>query len=583
MVETIIDNFGIWAKSQSLKTKGRGIRADNLKLNGVDKLRELILDLAIKGKLIPQDSKDEPAYLLLEKINTIKKRLFKEGKIKKLEPLFKIAEDEKLFEIPKGWEWIRLSDYYDVRDGTHDSPKSTANGYPLVTSKNLYSGVLDLTNVNYISEEDHLKIKDRSKVDKGDVLFAMIGSIGNPVIVDIDIEFSIKNVALFKYYSRELTVPEYLKYFLKNASIKMKEEASGGVQSFVPLGKLRTYLMPLAPLTEQLRIVAKVDELMALCDQLEKQQTDSNTAHEILVETLLETLTNAAGQAEMESAWERIANHFEMLFTTEHSVDRLKQTILQLAVMGKLGPQNPDDEPAGELLKRIEKEKARLVKEGKIKSEINLPKITEDEMPYKLPPSWIWCRMQDLCPNISSGSTPPNQHFKDQGIPYLKVYNIRNQEIDFSYKAQYIEQDYHSTKLKRSILNPGDIIMNIVGPPLGKIAIIPDDYDEWNCNQAIVFFKPVQKDINKWLYTFLCEGTFLSRIELIGTAGQDNISVTKSKNIILPLPPIAEQCRIIAKVDELFGICDSLKERIREAQRIERDLAEAVVLMTTVN
>jgi len=185
--------------------------------------------------------------------------------------------------------------------------------------------------------------------------------------------------------------------------------------------------------------------------------------------------------------------------------------------------------------------------------------------------------MQDLCPNISSGSTPENRFFIESGIPFLKVYNIRNQKIDFCFKEQFVAQEINSTKLKRSILNPGDVIMNIVGPPLGKVAIIPDDFDEWNCNQAIVFFKPVVKELNQWLYTFLCTGTFLNDIELIGTAGQDNISVTKSKKIVIPLPPLKEQHRIISKISELFAICDSMKERIREGKEIQNTLAEEIV------
>ena len=174
--------------------------------------------------------------------------------------------------------------------------------------------------------------------------------------------------------------------------------------------------------------------------------------------------------------------------------------------------------------------------------------------------------MQDLCPNISSGSTPPKPFFKEEGVPYLKVYNIRKQKIDFSYKEQFVDNEYHLTKLKRSILRPGDVIMNIVGPPLGKVAIIPNDHNEWNCNQAISFFKPLDRRLSKWLYTFLCAGTFLKHIELIGTAGQDNISVTKSKTIMLPLPPVKEQAAIVQKVNTLMTLCDQLEAQITLGQ-----------------
>ncbi|MEM9218033.1 MAG: restriction endonuclease subunit S [Cyanobacteria bacterium P01_F01_bin.150] len=162
---------------------------------------------------------------------------------------------------------------------------------------------------------------------------------------------------------------------------------------------------------------------------------------------------------------------------------------------------------------------------------------------------------------------PPKSDFSDQaGIPFLKVYNIREQRINFNYKPQYISKEYHSTKGKRSCLIPGDVIMNIVGPPLGKIAIIPNNFPEYNCNQAIVFFRPLKRELNRYLYLYLCSHRFLADIELIGTAGQDNISVTKSRSIIVPLPPIAEQKRIVAKIDQLMARCDEL-----ERLRIERE------------
>jgi type I restriction enzyme S subunit len=265
----------------------------------------------------------------------------------------------------------------------------------------------------------------------------------------------------------------------------------------------------------------------------------------------------------------------------QNLITKLRQSILQEAVQGKLTADwrkaNPEVEPASELLKRIKAEKKLLIAEKKIKKENPLPPITDEEKPYDLPESWEWCKMQDLCPNISSGSTPPKPYFREKGIPYLKVYNIRNQNIDFKYKPQYIEEEYHKTKNKRSILRAGDVIMNIVGPPLGKVAIIPNDHKEYNCNQAIAFFKPIERKINRWIYTFLCAGTFLDRIDLIGTAGQDNISVTKSKNIIIPLPPLEEQKAIVSKVNMLMTLCDQLEEQVTQSKQQAEQLMQAVL------
>lgn len=242
----------------------------------VAELRKAILQLAVMGQLVPQDPSDSPASELLKEIDAEKQRLVKAGKIKTPKPLPPIKPEEVPYQLPQGWEWVRLNEALDVRDGTHDTPKYVDSGYPLITSKNIYTGKLSLDDVKYISEEDHKKICERSRVDAGDILFAMIGSIGNPVIVECDTEFSIKNVALFKYHLSGKPDNRYLHYFLTLAQENMRAISSGAVQSFVSLGFLRAYLLPLPPLPEQHRIVARIDRLMALCDILD-QQIDAAT------------------------------------------------------------------------------------------------------------------------------------------------------------------------------------------------------------------------------------------------------------------------------------------------------------------
>jgi len=570
----ITENIDIWTSAIKKRgSQGRG-SSKKIELYGVSVLRLLILELSFSGKLTEQSN--ENAVDLLTSLTNIKNELIKKKVLKKNKPNGAVEANEVRITIPNNWKWSRLGDAFDVRDGTHDSPKYQECGYPLVTSKNIYNGVLDLSNIKYISEEDHLKISERSKVDRGDILFAMIGSIGNPVIIDIEPNFSVKNVGLFKYYDPKQSNPKYLQYYLMLAEKWFKEESTGAVQSFVSLGKLRSFPFPVAPLKEQDSIVAKVDELMALCDQLEQQTETSLLAHQTLVETLLNTLLNA-DQNSFDPAWERIAQHFDVLFTTEHSIDQLKQTILQLAVMGKLVPQDPNDEPASVLLEKIATEKEQLIKDKVIKKQKPLPPISEDEKPLELPQGWELVRLDDVCFGITSGSTPPKSEFdENEGVPYLKVYNIKEQKIAFDYKPQYVKSEYHSTKLKRSILYPGDVIMNIVGPPLGKVAIIPDSHPEWNCNQAITFFRPILKELNNYIYTYLLAGTFLNSIELIGTAGQDNISVTKSRSITFPFPPIKEQAKIIVRVNELMKLCDVLKSNISVINTTQLHLADAM-------
>ena len=233
-----------------------------------ENMKKSILQYAIQGKLVEQRPEEGTAEELYRQIQTEKKRLIKEGKIKKEKPLPEIAEDEIPFDIPESWKWCRLSDVIDVRDGTHDSPKYVPVGIPLVTSKNLVNGVIDYGNVKYITQEDADKINVRSMVDDDDILFAMIGSIGNPVLVKKDREFCIKNMALFKRFANTDISMRYVYWFLFYAQYKLKKEASGGVQSFISLSRFREYLIPLPPVAEQNRIVAKLEEILPLCERL---------------------------------------------------------------------------------------------------------------------------------------------------------------------------------------------------------------------------------------------------------------------------------------------------------------------------
>ena len=254
----------------------------NLNLAFPDDLKKSILQYAVQGKLVPQEPADEPASVLLERIRTEKEQLVKEGKIKrdkhesvifrrdnsyyeKVDGIERCIDDELPFEIPESWEWARIKSCMDVRDGTHDTPKYVEHGIPLITSKNLSNGYLDFSTAKFISIEDHLSIKQRSKVDDGDILFAMIGSIGNPVLYRGSQEFSIKNMALFKKISDEI-IMDYVYIFLRYAQTYMKKDATGGVQAFVSLNYLRNYLIPVPPQNEQIRIC---NAIIKLCKKID--------------------------------------------------------------------------------------------------------------------------------------------------------------------------------------------------------------------------------------------------------------------------------------------------------------------------
>lgn len=231
-------------------------------------MKKSLLQYAIQGKLVEQRAEEGTAEELFAKIQEEKQRLIAEKKIKKEKSLPEITEEEKPFDIPENWKWVRFSEVIDVRDGTHDTPKYVLKGIPLVTSKNLVSGKIDFDTTKLISEEDAAIINMRSEVNTGDILFAMIGTIGNPVLVKKDREFCIKNMALFKSIDNHLFDMRYLLLFLQKEQEQMKKNASGGVQSFVSLKFLRNYLLPLPPLAEQKRIVEKLEQLLPLCERL---------------------------------------------------------------------------------------------------------------------------------------------------------------------------------------------------------------------------------------------------------------------------------------------------------------------------
>lgn len=248
---------------------------------------------------------------------------------------------------------------------------------------------------------------------------------------------------------------------------------------------------------------------------------------------------------------------------------KLRQKILDLAIRGKLVPQDPNDEPASLLLERIRAEKERLIKEGKIKRS---KKTAEDETeaPFEIPDSWEWCIVDDFS-YVASGSTPSKDAFVENGIPYIKMYNLRKQKIDFDFHPQYIKPEVHNGKLQRSRTEVGDLIMNIVGPPLGKMAIIPQSLPESNFNQAAVLIRPyLHKEILvKYLFYYLSQMSEINSISTKGTAGQVNISLTQSQNMRIAMPPLHEQQRIVNEVERWFTLIDELESN-------EDDLLKAI-------
>ena len=576
MANAIIDTFDLWTTAQNLKTSNRGLSASNQSLLGIKKLRELILELAVSGKLVPQDPKDEPANVLLGNIEKEKKHLVKEGVIKKQDAIPEIEEAEKPFKLPVGWQWIR------IKNAGHDWGQKTPDSdftYIDVSAIDNTKGEVKAPTILKASETPS---RARKIVRPGTVIYSTVRPYLKNICV-IDKQYSPEPIAstAFAIMHPYLQMPGrfFLFYLQSPVFIRYVESVQNGI-AYPAINDKQFFggLLPLPPLAEQHRIVSKVDELMALCDQLELQQTSNNEAHQTLVDALLGTLTNAENPAAFEEAWQRISNHFDTLLTTEHSIDQLKQTILQLAVMGKLVPQNPDDEPASELLKKIAKEKAMLVKDGKIRKQAVLSEINTDELPFKLPKEWVWVKMEDICTLITDG-THLTPRYSENGRVFISAQNIKPfQFIPDNHK--WVSEEHYQGYIKNRKPERGDILLTRVGAGIGEAAVIDIDL-EFAIYVSVGLLKINKENLNPnylvlWLNSPL--GRLHSARNTYGKGvSQGNLNLSRIRNFAVSLPPLAEQQLIFAKVNELFALCDTLKERLSDAQALQNQLAVAVV------
>jgi type I restriction enzyme, S subunit len=579
MTDKVIQSFDIWTDAQGLKSKGRVKSVDNISLEGIARLRELILELAVRGKLVPQDPNDEPAKLLLKKIEKEKERLVKQKIIGKQVILSEIAEDEKDFEIPSNWEWTRFGNItYQITDGTHHTPIYISEGVPFISVKDVSSGFIDFTQTRFISHNQHEELTKRCNPEKGDLLLTKVGTTGIPVLVETDIPFSLfVSIALIKF-AKENISGKYLSLLIKSPLVKKQsEEGTEGIgNKNLVLRKIVTFKIVVPPLAEQHRIVAKVDELMALCDKLETQQFNNLKTHEALVKTLLETLTQATNADELQTAWARLSTHFDTLFCTENSIDQLKQTILQLAVMGKLVKQNPNDEPASELLKKIAKEKEKLVKEGKIRKQAPLSEIKKDEYPFELPDGWEISRLGTFT-IVGTGSTPSRDKIDYYFPAEINWVTSGETSQDFIYET---EEKISTLALKEtnvSVYPKGSLVIAMYGQgkTRGQVSELMIDAGT-NQACAVVVFVNIEESHRKYLKYFFKKAYEEMRSHAAGGA-QPNLNVGKVSNTIVPIPPISEQNRIVSKVDELFSLCDTLKEKLIQSQEIKGLLAKAFV------
>ena len=542
---------------------------------GIQKLRGLILELAVRGKLVPQDPNDEPASELLKRIAKERGRLAAEGSCKKAKATPLVRMDEQPCALPLSWAWTRLGEITNFGQTDKDGEIRDT------------TWVLDLEDIQKDTSVLLRKVRfaerqarsDKNRFHEGDVLYGKLRPYLNKVIVaDEEGVCTTEILPVRGYYG---VSPRYLMHAVKRPDFLAYVNSKSYGMKMPRLGADdgRLALFPLPPANEQHRIVAKVDELMALCDRLDAEQADAGAAHARLVATLLGTLTKSADAAELAANWQRLAEHFDTLFTTEASLDALKQTLLQLAVMGKLVPQDPNDEPASELLKRIAKERARLEATGKIKKSGPLPTIGQDTKPFDVPDGWEWLKLGtvvDLINGDRSKNYPNREEYVPAGVGWINTGHIRPDGTLATEGMHFITREKFDS-LRSGKIEAHDLVYCLRGATFGKTAFVTP-YSEGAIASSLVIVRPHLPTLKSYLFLYLTSPFGRSQIfQFDNGSAQPNLSANSVTLFAFPLPPLTEQHRIVAKVDELMALCDRLKAGLAESRAQQERLATTLI------
>ena len=549
--------------------------------NGVKKLRELILQLAVRGKLVPQDPADEPASKLLDRIQEEKARLVKEKKIRKIDSLPEVTQNGIPFELPLGWKWTRLGELrLTIEYGTSQKAHRIQRGVPILRMNNVVAGKVIMDNLKYVDND----IEDLPKLylNKHDLLFnrtnsfELVGKTG--IFIGNNNEYTFASylirIALFLDYTDAYFINFCMNSdYFRRTQIEPEITQQCGQANFNGT-KLANTLIPFAPLAEQHRIVAKVDQLMSLCDDLESKQEKQRQKLTRLNNAALDRLLTAQEQAEFDVAWELIRNNFDLLYATHGTIGKLRQAILQLAVQGKLVPQDPADEPASKLLDRIQEEKARLVEDKKIRRTDQLTPINSRDEPYGVPQGWAWTYLGEISNTIHYGySASADHNIKD--VRLLRITDIQNNHVNWeTVPGCEISID----TVNSYTLNNGDLLIARTGGTIGKTYLVE------NINVCAVFASylirvvPNQFSLPTYFKLFAETPLYWQQLyeKSMGT-GQPNVNGISLSQLLLPLPPLAEQHRIVAKVDLLMSLCDDLEARLVKGQAMAEKLTHAAV------
>lgn len=555
---------------------------DNLPLlagapNGIKKLRELILELAVRGKLVAQDPSDEPASDLLKRIAEEKARLMAEGAIKK----GKTVDDsvaEISYPIPSTWAVASLGQVVEIVRGI-TFPASEKSRVPECGRV----ACLRTANVqNEIEWDDLLYIRDSfisrpdQYVQPHDIVMSMANSrelVGKVALIGSSLDQPTTFGGFLGVLRPVLIEPRFVMALLRtpHARSVLIESASQTTNiANVSLAKLRPLPFAIPPLAEQHRIVAKVDELMALCARLEAQQADAGSAHAQLVQTLLDSLTQASDATDFATNWQRLAEHFHTLFATTSSINALKQTLLQLAVMGKLVPQDQNDEPASKLLERISNTRLN----HRDKKQKSIADISEVEKPFELPSNWAWVTL----PAVGELARGKSRHrprndpslYTEGNVPLIQTGDVaRANGVVKTYSALY-----NAKGVEQSRLWPTGTMCITIAANIGDSAVLGFDA----CfPDSVVGFTPDFPELDVRYFEFFLRTAKSHLEDFAPSTAQKNINLEILGLLCVPLPPANEMHRIVAKVDQLTVLCDHLNSYLNQARQLNEQLASALV------
>jgi len=529
--------------------------------NGVQRLRELIFQLAVQGRLVTQDINDEPASVLLKKIKEGKQRLIQEGRMRRQDPVAAVEPSDVPYELPSNWWWVRVDSIANrVHYGYTASARESRGDVLFLRITDIQNDTVDWSTVPGCTIDEE-SVPDYG-LSGGDILIARTGgTIGKSYLVGKVPGRAVFASYLIRIVPSPMICAEYLKIFLGSTLYwsQLYEKSMGTGQPNVNGTALRHLIFPLPPRAEQQRIAAKVNELMKSCDELEARQKQRNERRTMLTSSCLHALTSMPCKLDA-TALSRVSENFNLLIDTPESVTELRKTILQLAVQGRFVSQDPTDEPASILLDRIEFEKAHLIREGKIRKQEPMASPDPADVPYALPRGWTWVRLGDIG-FTQTGTTPSKtrSEYFGPGYPFVKPGDITEAGVEFG-KEEVSEAGMAVARF----IPAGSAMMVCIGGSIGKVGYVDRDC---SCNQQINTITPYsQQDghfVAYWMKSPLIQN------QVMALAPQTTLPILskgKWESLLYPLPPLSEQKRILAKIKSLMALCDEVDAKLARAR-----------------